>query len=160
MSNNFKKLQRFPEQCLLYVYCHLLSPLCDHAFIIYWDLQCWPCENCPIHIICFWQNMELRKGYTVVLSRNHIKLFLLSMTQKVSHTFQPQILFIFCINLCFQKMVLIQRNLTTDAFNIIMATLELISPIINYFIVYVVYYFYCFMSVIHKIKIIEIHEYC
>lgn len=51
------------------------------------------------------------------------------MTQKVSYIFQPQILFIFCINLCFQKMVFILRNLTTDVFNV-MATLELISPII------------------------------
>lgn len=148
MSNNFKKLQRLQSN-VYYVYCHLLSPLCDHAVSIYWDLQCWPCENCPIHIICFCQNMKLRKGYTMVLSRNHIKLFLLLMTQKISYIFQPQIL-IFCINLCFQKMVLILRNRNTDAFNIIMATLELISPIINYFIVYVVYHFYCFMSVIQK----------
>lgn len=45
----------------------------------------------------------------------------------------------------------------TDAFKIVIATLGLISPIINYFIVNVVY---CFMSVVHIIKIVETHQYC
>lgn len=48
----------------------------------------------------------------------------------------------------------------TDAFHIVMATLDLIPPIINcYFIVNVVYYCYCFMSVVNEIKIVEIHQY-
>lgn len=94
-------------------FLHIPSLLHYYAFIFHWGQQCFfriSFDNCPF--------IFFGPAYSRIRKRSFLstiyKYFILLMTQKCSHIFQPDILSIFCVSLCHQRKMILTFDKSYD----------------------------------------------